>query len=198
MQMTMGNPYVFQLCQALLQGEKELEAAMHHFADAFEGPFTAQPGETLLRYGDKRPLTFCIQSGWGFAQSMLPSGTLRNFELIIPNSILANEDVLFYGRPMRAALVAKTEIVYYTLDHPKYLASLEDVHAWNQLFNRICSGLIPIRKQRILDLKVMNKPELLARLLQRFPDVFTYCTQEEIASYLNVSRSTLSRMLRKN
>ena len=83
----------------------------------------------------------------------------------------------------------------YALSHKQVYGLLAESHAFALWYIRLIEvSYVGQIEDRIGDLQFLNAPQRYAKLIERFPDILQRTSLGHIASYLNITQETLSRI----
>ncbi len=101
---------------------------------------------------------------------------------------------LLTGRPVEVAQQALTPCVAWLLDRAALVALEEQHPSLVQLQRRFAEGLYLVKERRELEMATMNASERYARLVVEHPGIEVDVPLYEIAAYLGITPTQLSRV----
>ncbi|MBX3270999.1 MAG: Crp/Fnr family transcriptional regulator [Sandaracinaceae bacterium] len=135
-----------------------------------------------------------LESGRVRAYYVTPGGKPYNKHFFTGPDVIGDYASLLTGRPVEVPQQALTPCVVWSLDHA-WLVSLEDrFPSLVQLQRRFAEALYLAKEQRELDLATRTAGERYAALTARHPGIEAEIPLYEIAAYLGVTPTQLSRI----
>lgn len=98
------------------------------------------------------------------------------------------------GTPTPYSIVCVTKARVAKLPLPQWVAFLERHHAIKQLFEYEVMSLMSEIMGHTITLHLLDAPGRVKRFLRKHPELFDRIPKKELASYLNLSAETLSRL----
>jgi CRP-like cAMP-binding protein len=111
------------------------------------------------------------------------------------NEFIADSTTLKTDSPTRENIQLLEDSELYFIDYKHIQALLEKHHAFALWYINILQHLyIPELEDRIIDLQFLNARQRYEKLLEQFPGISNRINLGYIASFLNITQETLSRI----
>jgi CRP-like cAMP-binding protein len=155
---------------------------------------TFGPREHLSPLGSVETTVGLLESGRVRAFYTTADGKEYNKHFFTGPDFVGDYASLLTGRPVEVAQQTLTACTVWLLDRAAILA-LEDQHpSLIQLQRRFAEGLYLVKERRELEMATMNAAQRYARLIQEHPGIEVDVPLYEIAAYLGITPTQLSRV----
>ncbi len=155
-------------------------------------------GEEFLHLGEVGKYIGAVKSGTLKYAAYSTDGNEHVVGLIFPDEFVADWPFVFYEQPSRCAIVASSPCEIYCLPvenlktrmskEPEFLTRM--MHCTEALFSTVYD--------RYVDLYSRTPRQRYEELVKRHPDIFTFFSLKDIASFLKVTPTHLSRLRKSN
>ncbi len=82
------------------------------------------------------------------------------------------------------------------ISFPSVIRLFNDFPETNTIYRKVINRYLDTNKQRLIDLDLLTAKERFNKLLSMLPDIEQILPQEDLASYLNITPQSLSRIKR--
>jgi CRP-like cAMP-binding protein len=152
------------------------------------------PREHLSPLGSLQTTIGLLESGRVRAYFSTADGKEYNKHFFTGPDLVGDYASLLTGRPVEVPQQALTPCVVWTVDHGA-IRALEDRHpSLVQLQRRFAEGMYLIKEQRELEMATMNATQRYARLVDQHPGIEVDIPLYEVARYLGITPTQLSRV----
>lgn len=151
-------------------------------------------GKTLLRQGDVANEYYILESGLVRAYVYDYENNEITTEFFIPGEIVIVPASLFQRAPSQEALVAVTDTVLWRVafdDFQQLFHSIAGFSEWGRLW--FTFQLFTV-KQRSLEMITTTATNRYLKLMREKPQIMQYVPLKQIASYLGITDTSLSRI----
>jgi CRP-like cAMP-binding protein len=155
---------------------------------------TFAPREHVSPLGSVETSVGLLESGRVRAYYTTADGKQYNKHFFTGPDLVGDYASLLTGRPVEVPQQALTACVVWVIDRAAIIA-LEGRHpSLVQLQRRFAEGLYLIKEQRELEMATMNASQRYARLVEQHPGIEVDVPLYEIAAYLGITPTQLSRV----
>ena len=166
-----------------------------HIAAAFQ-PLQLHPGDHFVRFGQHRLRLGFIAVG-SVADVELDDG-VETVRWIYSEGAFVGDLPNFLARqPASLALRATEATTLYTLTYDGLLELRRSVRGWPQIEQRLLGSCILNLREQLATNQQLTAPERYHRFFEQRGELFNRIPHKTIASFLNMSPETLSRIRRK-
>lgn len=139
-----------------------------------------------------------LESGRVRAYYVTANGKTYNKHFFTGPDVIGDYASLLTGRPVEVPQQALTDCVVWSLDYAHLLSLEPRFPSLVQLQRRFAEALYLAKEQRELDLATRTAGERYAALVTQHPGIEAEIPLYEIAAYLGVTPTQLSRIRRRN
>jgi CRP-like cAMP-binding protein len=157
---------------------------------------TLAPREHFAPPGSIQTTVGLLESGRVRAYYTRPDGKHYNKHFFTGPDLIGDYASLLTGRPVEVPQQALTACVVWVVDHASILALEERFPSLVQLQRRFAEGLYLRNERRELELATLVASERNARLTAEHPGIEVDVPLYEIAAYLGITPTQLSRVRR--
>lgn len=155
---------------------------------------TYAPREHLSPLGSVQTTVGLLESGRVRAYYTTADGKEYNKHFFTGPDFVGDYASLLTGRPVEVPQQALTPCAVWSIDRAALIA-LESQHpSLVQLQRRFAEGLYLLKERRELEMATMNATERYARLVDEHPGIEVDVPLYEIAAYLGITPTQLSRV----
>ncbi len=175
-----------------LIGKKELDvlSASHEKMEFAKGEILLKEGKTAHEY-------YVLEKGLARAFVYDFDGNEITTEFFVENEIVIVPSSLFQRIPSQENLQALTDIVVWKIKFDKFqelFHKFEGFREWGRMW---FSFQVFAMKQRSLNMITQNASTLYLKLTEEKPQIIQYAPLKQIASYLGITDTSLSRIRRE-
>lgn len=154
-------------------------------------------GEAFIKVGTVGQYIGYIQSGTLKYVAYSPTGDPHVIGLEFSEEFVADFPFSLYGLPSRVSIIAETDCEIYCLDtlHVREMMDLDP--QIKDIIMKSTEAVFSTVYDRYISLYVLSPQARYEELIRRHPALFTLFSLKDIASFLNITPTHLSR-LRKN
>jgi len=182
---------------ALLLYLNQISPLSQAFLARIEGLFTRRewgPREPFSRLGVVQETLGLLESGIVRAYYPSPQGREYNKHLYFAPALIGDYTSIITGQPVVLPQQTLTPCVVWTFPF-RQVAALEDEFPELNRFRRVfAETMYLLKERRELEIVTLSAAQRYRRLLREVPEVETLLPQYEIASYLGITASQLSRI----
>ncbi|WP_066836974.1 Crp/Fnr family transcriptional regulator [Rufibacter ruber] len=185
----MGNIYTNYL-ETLAPISEGLKEAL---VQCMVGPYPVKKGTILLREGEVSDRAYFVVKGmlrlyYTVKKKQVTSRFLPEYSTVIPYYSYFSQQPSYESLDV----LEDSELIMVTrADFEGLYAFFPELH--NLMRQQLAKSVV-WSDERSMMLRKLSAKERLEALLQKFPDIFLRASVEQIASFLGVSRETLSRI----
>lgn len=168
------------------------DTAFHEIMKSF-GTKKLRKNENLIRSGDVVSHTFWVESGLLVSIYNDESGKEHVLQFAIENCWITDQEA-FYNQSIGSLMVTAYEdssLLSLSFDAREKLCS--DFHAMEKFFRKKGNDSFVKQQKRLLTYLTSDAKQRFDLLLQEYPGLVQRVPKSVLASYLGVSRETLSR-----
>lgn len=155
---------------------------------------TLAPREHLSPLGSVQTTVGLLESGWIRAYYTTADGKPYNKHFFSGPDFVGDYASLLTGRPVEVPQQALTTCVVWVVDRASIIALESRFPSLVQLQRRFAEGLYLLKEQRELEMATMNATQRYARLVEQHPGIEVDVPLYEIAAYLGITPTQLSRV----
>ncbi|MGE0784636.1 MAG: Crp/Fnr family transcriptional regulator [Sandaracinaceae bacterium] len=155
---------------------------------------TLETREHFAAPGSVQTTVGLLESGRVRAYFTRPDGKHYNKYFFTGPDLIGDYASLLTGRPVEVPQQALTPCTVWVLSYASVLALEDRFPSLVQLQRRYAEGLYLKNEQRELELATLNATERYALLLERHPGIEVDVPLYEIAAYLGITPTQLSRI----
>lgn len=169
--------------------EDELTIILSYFK-----PMKARKNQILISQGQTSQRTFFIGKGCIRIYFITEQGHEATRYFAFENDIAAALISFITHKPSPEYIqsVEHADLLYIEQDDFFYL--LEIIPAWEKFYRSFLEKAYVNNTNRLMSFLTMNATERYTRLLDEYPDVIKRLSNKMVATYLNLSPETLSRL----
>lgn len=119
---------------------------------------------------------------------------IKNF--IMPGSFVAPFYEMVNKIPTRDSIVAKTDVKALQFDFGILDVIMKRHPNWIKMYMKIMQSYYFTKEQREYDFLMLDATERYLNFLDRYKDMTQHLNQHEIASYLGITKTSLSRLVK--
>ncbi len=184
----------------LVHAVNAVHALPHHAWRALEpllSRHTYAAREHIAPLGSVQRTIGLLEHGHARAYVTTPDGKHYNKHLFVAPTFVGDYASLLTGEPVRVAQQALTPCVVWSIDRDA-LRDLEARHpSLVQLQRRFAESLYLLKERREIDLATLDATTRYAQLVEAHPDLESAIPLYEIAAYLGITPTQLSRIRRR-
>ena len=154
-------------------------------------------GEEFVSIGKAARYIGFIQSGTLKYVARSEDGTEHVMGLVFGNGLVADWPFCLYGKEARLAIVAVTDCEIYCIASKEVRAMMDADPDFRDVVMHSTEEVYTTVYDRYVALYTQTPQQRYHELISRYPDIFTQFSLRDIASFLNITPTHLSR-LRKN
>ncbi len=154
-------------------------------------------GEDFVTIGEVGRYVGFIQSGTLKYVAISPDGTEHVMGLEFSEEFVADWPFCLYGKKAKLAIVAVSDCEIYCIPTKAIMALMDSDPLFRNMVMHSISEVFATIYDRYIDLYVKTPQQRYEELVRRHPDLFDLFSLKDIASFLNITPTHLSR-LRKN
>lgn len=169
--------------------DKEFDYILAHF-----NPKKFRKHQYLIQEGESVPHDFFVLKGLVKAYYVNPDGKEHLMQFAMEDWWITDYQAYFNETPaiLNIDCIEPTEVLCLSLHNREKLCA--DMHKIEHFFRRKSNAGYVALQRRILSLLNSNAKERYEQLMQQYPSLSQRVSKTLIASYLGVSRETLSRL----
>lgn len=178
--------YLQQIVQLDSEEEKEVLSCFHKK--------TYNKNEFLFQQGHVAPNIFFVEKGFARAFYYSKSGKSITSNFASEGSVITAVDSFYYGKQteFNCQALEDTTAFYISVNELNKLVDLN--HDLAKIAYHFLSWAISSYNQYITNVKLKSAKEKYDYLMNQSPDIFQRASLQDIASYLGITRETLSRL----
>lgn len=169
------------------------EADLKTLADAHE-PVEVPKGTVLLREGKIANEYYILQSGIARAYVYDYNGNEITTEFFSENEVVISTSSLFQRIPSQENIQAVTDCILWKLNFEVFQPLFHSMPGFREWVRLWFTTQLFFIKQRSLDMIRETATARYLKLLQEKPEITQYVPLKQIASYLGVTDTSLSRI----
>ncbi len=135
-----------------------------------------------------------LESGYVRSFFVTEDGAEYNKHMFVAPSVIGDYASLLSGRPVRLPQQALTPCAVWVADYRRILELERRFDDLRRLARRFAEAMYLEKEERELEMATMSAKERYLKLRQRYPEMEREIPQYEIASYLGVTATQLSRV----
>lgn len=135
-----------------------------------------------------------LESGYVRAFFVTEDGTEYNKHMFVAPAVIGDYASLLSGEPVRLPQQALTPCTAWVADYRRVLALESRFDDLRRLARRFAEAMYLEKEDRELEIATMSAKERYLRLRRRYPAMERDIPQYEIASYLGITATQLSRV----
>ncbi len=155
---------------------------------------TLAPREHFSPLGSVQTTVGLLESGRVRAYYTTADGKAYNKHFFTGPDLVGDYASLLTGRPVEVPQQALTPCVVWVVEHAAIVALEDRYPSLVQLQRRFAEGLYLLKEQRELEMATMNATQRYARLVEAHPGIEVDVPLYEIAAYLGITPTQLSRV----
>ena len=141
---------------------------------------------------------FCFVESGILQHSILINDEEKTTYLALRNSVTTSLDSFLNQKPSRKTIKAIADCKLWVIDLPTFKNLIENNLAFHQFYYNLIEKQICLIDDYRIDLLTLTPEERYQKLLNLFPDITNRISLGNIASYLNITQETLSRIRNKH
>lgn len=153
-------------------------------------------GDFFLKAGRSADLYFFLEKGFLKAYTVQETGEEAVTAFYGANTVVFEAASFFNRSVSKENMVALADCHGWIISFEQLNDLFHTVPAFRELGRAILVRSLVQLKQRVLSMASETAEERYARLLQQNPEVFQYAPLKDIASYLGITDTSLSRIRR--
>ena len=154
-------------------------------------------GEEFVSIGKVGRYIGFIQLGTLKYVARSADGTEYVMGLVFGNGIVADWPFCLYGKEAKLAIVAATDCEIYCVSAEEVKKRMDSDPKFRDVIMHSTEEVYTTVYDRYVDLYVKNPQQRYDELVCRHPDIFTLFSLKDIASFLNITPTHLSRLRKK-
>lgn len=154
-------------------------------------------GEEFLHIGEAGKYIGMVKSGTLKYVTYSAAGTEHVVGLIFPNEFVVDWPFVLYEQPSRVAIIASSQCTIYCLPVEVARQRMKEEPEFMERMMHCTEAVFSTVYDRYIDLYRKTPQQRYTELVEKHPDLFTHFSLHDIASFLNITPTHLSR-LRKN
>lgn len=172
---------------SLTQKDYEAIAAIHHRKEIKKGTDILKGGQTAKTYA-------LIESGLFRSYVHDYNGREVTTNFMGSFDILIEVSSLFQRIPTQENIEALSDAVVWEVDFDEFQKLFRSIPAFMEWGRAWMSSQLFECKQRSVEMITLSATERYLKLMQQRPDIFSHAPLKQIASYLGVTDTSLSRI----
>ncbi|MEJ5996606.1 Crp/Fnr family transcriptional regulator [Pedobacter sp. Du54] len=149
---------------------------------------------TLLAPGDTCKRIYFVKLGFLRAYHLDPNGNEHTTWFMGQNDIVISVHSFFTQQPAHEYVEILQDSILQSISWHQLQSYYADFPQGNLLGRIVTEKYYIQSEERALFLRIQSPEERYQALLNRHPDIFLHTTTQNIASYLNMRRETLSKL----
>lgn len=154
-------------------------------------------GEEFVSIGKVGRYIGFIQLGTLKYVARSADGTEYVMGLVFGNGFVADWPFCLYGKEAKLAIVAATDCEIYCVSAEEVKKRMDSDPKFRDVIMHSTEEVYTTVYDRYVDLYVKNPQQRYDELVCRHPDIFTLFSLKDIASFLNITPTHLSRLRKK-
>lgn len=152
--------------------------------------------ELLLKEGEIAQEYYILAEGVGRAYVLNADGVEITTEFFVDHEIVIIPSSLFQRLPSQENLQAVTDCTLFKIDYLHFQKLFHEIEGLSDWGSAWFSNQVFAMKQRSLDVVTKTASERYLQLMKEKPQVMKYAPLKQIATYLGITDTSLSRIRR--
>ena len=154
-------------------------------------------GEYFSEAGDVAQQLSLLVKGIGRSYYQNPDGVEYNKHFFVPIQLMGAYGSLLSGKPSQTSIQALTDCQLLVADFHAIVSLYENHPKIERLFRLLAEHLYTVKEQKEIEMAMMQAEERYFLFLKESPELENLIPQYQIASYLNITPTQLSRIRSK-
>lgn len=185
---------MFELLQRKINEMVEISAEEIEFAKTLFKPKKIKKKRFLLGEDDVCGYTSFVESGLLRTYITDQKGAEHTLQFSLEGWWVSDLSSFLTGKPSRYNIEALEDCELLMITKPSWDLLLEKYPAFQKYFRILIQNNLIVTQGRLMDSFSNTAEEKYNKLITDFPDILQRAPQHAIASYLGISRETLSRI----
>ena len=155
-------------------------------------------GEEFAKVGEVARYIGYVKSGTLKYVAFSSDGTEHAIGLVFDDEFVADSTFSFSGVKARASIIAVTNCEIYCFPVNEVVKRMEEDAKLKEIVMRTTEAIFSTVYDRYVALYCKTPQQRYDELVSRHPDLFTHLTLKDIASFLNITPTHLSRLRKSN
>jgi len=167
---------------------------------AFSGLFREKhlrKGEHFSEAGSVAPQLGLLLHGIGRSYYQNKDGLEYNKHFFVPVQLIGSFGSLLSGQTSQISIQALTDAQLLVADFASIIALYDEHPRIERMFRLLAQHLYAVKEKKEIEMAMMHAEERYFLFLKEFPDLETLIPQYQIAAYLNITPTQLSRIRSK-
>ena len=154
-------------------------------------------GEHFSEAGNVAQQLSLLLKGIGRSYYQNSEGVEYNKHFFVPIQLMGAYGSLLSGQPSQISVQALTDCQLLVADFSSIVNLYEDHPKIERLFRLLAEHLYAVKEKKEIEMAMMNAEERYFLFLKEFPELQNIIPQYQIASFLNITPTQLSRIRAK-
>jgi CRP-like cAMP-binding protein len=188
---------VYEVFQQYVDSQISLSGEQHDWIRSLSVTKKLRKKQYLLQEGDVWRNHAFVSKGLVRTYSIDEKGFEHVIAFAMENWWTGDRESLLSGRPSRYNIDAIEDSEVILIEHSRFQTICREIPAFNDMINEIIDRSFVASQSRINDAISNPVEEKYRNFIDRYPSFATRVPQSMIASYLGITRETLSRIRNK-
>jgi CRP-like cAMP-binding protein len=154
-------------------------------------------GEYFSEAGNVAQQLSLLLKGIGRSYYQNNEGVEYNKHFFVPIQLMGAYGSLLSGQPSQTSIQALTDCQLLVADFSSIVSLYENHPKIERLFRLLAEHLYAVKEKKEIEMAMMNAEERYFLFLKEFPELQNIIPQYQIASFLNITPTQLSRIRSK-